>query len=398
MRVLNKIVKTFLVIWLILIFYFLGYFIGHKNIIFEENYKPKLVNTELKKPQEVNFELFWRAWELVTEKYVGEYSVQELVYGAIKGMVEALDDPYSTFMEESDSQILLDDLSGEIEGVGIEISQKDNRLIIIAPLEDSPAQKAGLKPKDVILEVDGQDTSNMTLDEAVSRIRGKSGTEVILLIGREGFESPQEFKVTRTRITISSVSWEMKGDVGYIKITQFGQDTTSLAEQAARELKENNPKAIILDLRNNPGGYLDSSVDIASLFLPRDTVVVQEEYKDGHRDELKTTIEPILKDYKIIVLINEGSASASEIVAGALQDWEKAILVGKSSFGKGSVQELDNLDLKTTLRLTIAKWLTPKGRTIDKEGIKPDYEVDQSDEQRESGIDPQLEKALELAQ
>ncbi|MCL5407510.1 MAG: S41 family peptidase [Patescibacteria group bacterium] len=397
MKNLKKILIIVGVLWIAIIFYFTGYLIGHKNLILGTNYKPTITNLELKKPESVDFGIFWKAWNTISDKYVGTYSAQKLVYGAIKGMTEALGDPYSNFLDQTENTALQQDLSGKFEGIGAELSKKDGKIIIIAPLGDSPAEKAGLKAQDQILGIDGKDISNLSLDEAVSKIRGAKGTEVTLLINRQGFQTPQEFKITRGLITVSSVKWEMKGEIGYIQITQFGSDTSELAKKAASELAQKKPKAIVLDLRNNPGGYLDSAVDVSSLFVPKGSVVVKEQYKDGHKDELKTTFEPILKDYKVIVLVNEGSASASEIVAGALQDLRGATLIGKKTFGKGSVQELQNLDTSAVLKLTIAKWLTPNDRTIDKEGIKPNIEVDRTETDQSQNLDPQLDKALEEA-
>lgn len=397
MKVFKKILLIFGLIWLAIIFYFAGYLIGHKNFVFEKNYRPKLINTELKKPQEVDFSIFWQAWDIIGEKYIGTYSVKNLVYGAVKGMVDALGDPYSSFMEPSENRRLLEDLSGQLEGIGAELAIRDNKLMIIAPLDSSPAQKAGLKPQDQILEIDGEDSSVLNLEEAVLKIRGKAGTQIKLLISRKDFLEPREFTIVREKIAIHSVSWELKGGVGYIKISQFGEDTADLAQKAARELAAQNPKAIILDLRNNSGGYLDASIDVASLFVPEGSVIVKEEYKDGRKEELKTTSSGILKNYKIIVLVNEGSASASEIVASALQDLRQATLVGQKTFGKGTVQELEDLGDNAYLRITIAKWLTPNDRLINKEGIKPDQEVTLSEEDESAGRDPQLDKALELA-
>lgn len=404
MKKFKKFLITFAVLWVAIIFYLTGYLIGHKNIVFEQNYQPKITNLELKKPESVDFGVFWQAWQAISDKYVGTYSTQKLIYGAIKGMTEALGDPYSSFLDSTENSQLKQDLSGKFEGIGAELSRKDNKIIVIAPLADSPAEKAGLKAQDQILAVDGQDTANLSLDETVSKIRGAKGTEVTLLINRQGFQAPREYKITRNLITVSSVKWEVlaspgvaggKGEIGYIQINQFGDDTSGLVKKAAQELNQKKPKAIVLDLRNNPGGYLDSAVDVASLFVPKGSVVVKEQYKDGHKDELKTTFEPILKDYKLIVLVNEGSASASEIVAGALQDLRKATLVGKKTFGKGSVQEIENLDSSAVLKLTIAKWLTPNDRIIDKEGIKPDIEVELTDEDQAQDRDPQLNRALE---
>lgn len=396
MKIFVKISKIIGILWIAVIFYFLGYLVGHKNIVFEQNYKPVVANTELGKPKDVDFSIFWDTWKLVTEKYVGNIDPQKMVYGAVKGMVEALGDPYSAFLEPGANKVLLEDLSGEIQGIGAELTLKDGKLLVVAPLDDSPAKKAGLKPQDEILKINGEDASQMTLDQAIEKIRGKAGTKVTLLISRAEFSEPKEFNITREVIKIQSVKYEMKGDIGYIKIIQFGDDTSRLAKQAAEDLAKKNPKAIILDLRDNPGGYLDASVDVASLFMDRG-VVVKEQYKDGRIEELKTTLDGILSKYKVIVLVNEGSASASEIVAGALKDSRGAVIIGKKTFGKGSVQELENLQNDASLRITVAKWLTPNNKTINQEGISPDIEVDLSSDDQAAGRDPQLDRALEEA-
>lgn len=392
----KKILIIFGLIWFGAIFYFAGYLVGHKNILFETNYRPKIANRELVKPTTVDFGIFWKAWQIVTDKYVGKIDPQKLVYGAIKGMVEALDDPYSAFLGPQENKSLLEDLSGQIEGIGAELTLKDGKITVVAPLDDSPAEKAGLRPADEILEINSEETANMTLDAAISKIRGPAGTEVKLLISRKDQPVPKEVTIKRDKIVISSVKWEMMGEVGYIKITQFGQDTSDLAKQAAEEIAKSRPKAVILDLRNDPGGYLDAAVDVTSLFVAKDKVVVREQYKDGHQDELKTSLESKLENVKIIVLVNEGSASAAEIVAGALRDLRQAILVGKKTFGKGTVQEVADLDAASYLKITIAQWLTPNGQTIDKQGITPDVEVELSEEDTKADRDPQLDKALEL--
>lgn len=396
MKIIRKLTKIFGIVIIALVFYFLGYLVGHKNLVFEQNLKPTIVNTNLGQPKDVDFSNFWDAWKLVTEKYVGQYSAETMVHGAIKGMIESLGDPYSAFMEPGTNQMFLEDLSGQIQGIGAEITQKDGKLLIVAPLDGSPAKNAGLKPQDEILAIDGQQTSGMTLDEAISKIRGKAGTEVALLINRSGFSAPQEFKIKRAIVVIKSVQWEMKGNIAYIKITQFGDDTSALAKQAADEIALKNPHSIILDLRDNPGGYLDSAVDVASLFMNKG-VVVKEQYKDGRIEDLQTTLEGKLAKYPVFVLVNEGSASASEIVAGALRDSRGAQILGKKTFGKGSVQELETLKDNSALRLTVAKWLTPKGKTIDKEGISPDIEVNLSNDDQAAGRDPQLDRTIEEA-
>jgi len=234
------------------------------------------------------------------------------------------------------------------------------------------------------------------LEEAIAKIRGRAGTEVTLLINRQGFSEPQEFKIKRAVIVIKSVRYEMKGNIAYIKISQFGDDTSTLAKQVADEIIQKNPHSIILDLRDNPGGYLDAAVDVASLFMNKG-VVVKEQYKDGRIENLQTTLEGKLAKYPVYVLVNGGSASASEIVAGALKDNRGAIIIGQKTFGKGSVQELETLKDKSALRLTVAKWLTPNGKTIDKEGISPNIAVDLSSDDQAAGRDPQLDRALEEA-
>ena len=397
MKKISKIPKILGLIIFALVFYFLGYLVGHQNLIFEKNYKPVIANKELVKPRTVDFSIFWDVWNKVTEKYVGTVDYQKMVYGAVKGMVDSLGDPYSAFMEPSVTKNFMEDLSGEISGIGAELDLVDNKLIVISPIAGSPAEKAGLKPQDQILKINDESTDGMALDVAVSKIRGKAGTKVNLTISRSGQSQPQTLEITREKIQIKSVKWEIKSDnVAYIQISQFGDDTSDLMQQAAKDINAKHPKAIVLDLRNNPGGYLDKAVDVASLFMPSG-VVVQEKDKNGNITEEKTTLEPILQSYKVIVLVNGGSASASEIVAGALQDAGRATLVGEKTFGKGSVQDLENLPGGATLRITVAKWLTPKGRAIDKVGLEPDVKITLSQDDAQAGRDPQLDKAFEMA-
>lgn len=389
--------KIISVILVAIIFYFLGYLIGHKNLVFEQNYHPVIVNKELSKPKTLDFSTFWDAWNKVTSKYVGSYDEQKMLNGAISGMVQALGDPYSLFMDSTDTQSFKNDLSGEVSGIGAQVDQKDGKILIVAPLPDSPAEKAGLKPQDQITKIDNTDVSNMTLNEAVLKIRGDAGTKVTLTI-ISGSNPARDITITRATVQVKSVTWQMKsGNIAYVQINQFGDDTVDLMNQAANDIDAKHPKAIILDLRSNPGGYLDGAVSIASLWS-QNQVVVQEKYKDNHIDQNKTIdIDPILGKYKTIVLVNGGSASAAEILSGALQDWGKATLVGDKTFGKGSVQELDDLKGGATLRLTIAKWLTPKGRTIDGTGLEPDIKVSISDADSAAGRDPQFDKAMEIA-
>jgi carboxyl-terminal processing protease len=393
---LKKIPTLLTIILLFLSGYGLGYLHGHRNLVLDESLVPKLVNTELRKPAEVDFSLFWEAWKTIDEKFAGTIDVQKKIYGAIKGMVSSLGDPYTVFLEPSENDAFLKDLSGIFEGIGAEIGIRGGELSIVAPLEGSPAERAGLLPKDLILEIDGESTQAMTLDSAVQKIRGKSGTKVTLLISREGFPEPKEFTITRQKITVDSVRLEFKeNNIAYIKIIQFGADTGDRIKQVADELKSKNSKGIVLDLRNNPGGFLNTALDVASVFV-KEEVISLEEDKDGRRKELGRTFSATLDGIPMVVLVNEGSASASEIVGGALQDYGRAKLVGKKTFGKGSVQDLEDLKGGSALKVTIAKWLTPKGRQINGEGIAPDVEVDRTEADINADRDPQLDKGLEL--
>jgi len=375
---------------------FFGYLIGHQNLVFERTLRPRIVNKELYKPRDLDFSLFWDTWNKVTGSYVGNFDSQKMLYGAMKGMVGAVGDPYTYFMDPTETKAFSDELSGQFSGIGAQLDVKDNVITIVAPLAESPAEKAGLKPQDQILKINGTDTNILTIDQAVSMIRGDENTKVKLVIMRKGWTDSKEFEITRAKITVKSVNWQMKDDnIAYISIGQFGDDTTPLMQQAAKEIADKKPKAIILDLRSNPGGYLNSSVDVTSFFVKKGSVVVREKDKNGHVTEEKTSLDPILKDYKVIVLVNGGSASAAEITAGALQDLNDSVLIGEKTFGKGSVQGLEELKDGSTLRVTIAHWFTPKDRAIDKQGIEPDIKVIISEDDIKAGHDPQLDRALE---
>ena len=352
-------------------------------------------------PQDLNFKLFWEVWQKVKVDAV-DHNVtdQDLFYGAVRGVVGALKDPYSVFFTPDETKKFNEELSGSFEGIGAEIGfNKNNILSIIAPLPATPAERAGLKAEDMILKIDGQDTTDMSLEDAVSKIRGPKSTEVTLNIFREGFSEPKEFAIIRDRIQIESVKWEIKEASGkkfaYIKISHFNADTGDKFEKIVMPVLQKNPDGIILDLRNNPGGFLDVSVDIA-VFWTGDKTVVIEQIKGDKKEELKGNGIARFQDIPTIVLVNGGSASASEIVAGALQDHGKAKIVGTKTFGKGSVQELESLGNGSSFKLTLAKWLTPKGVSISEKGITPDIEVKFTDKDFEEKKDPQLEKALEL--
>jgi len=347
---------------------------------------------------DVDFNLFWDVWDLLHKDFVQQDKLndKELFYGAISGMVAAASDPYTVFMNPLQSNEFSNDLAGTFEGIGAEIGIKKNELTVIAPLPESPAIKAGLRAGDKILAIDKAATQGMTVDQAVSKIRGAKGTEVILIINREGFEKPKEFKIKRDIIVVKSVKSEMRADkIFVVTISNFNNDTEALFNKAVSQAVETNPKGIILDLRNDPGGYLDTAIEVASEWI-EDGVVVTEKFSDQKKNEYLARGLARLKDFRTVVLINQGSASASEIVAGALQDTGKATVVGMQSFGKGSVQVLENLNDGSAVKITVAKWLTPKGNNINEQGIKPDEQVDLTDKDYQDNKDPQLDKAVEI--
>lgn len=392
---LKHIVTLILITTLAAVSYFAGFLHGHRNVVFEEKLRPKVVSTELAKPSEVDFSLFWNVWNRIEAQYVGNLDPQKAVYGAVSGLVESLKDPFSLFLTPEDSKKFLDDLRGQFQGIGAELALKNEKIIVVAPLEGSPSARAGLRPNDQIVKVDGQDIGVLTFGEVITKIRGPKGTSVTLTVLREGAAEPLEFVIKREVITIESVKLEIKDNIAHFKIIQFGDDTTAQAQKAAEQIIATDVKGIVLDMRNNPGGFLNSAIDVASLFLEDGKLVVTELAKGSERKEFKTTITPRLKDKKLVVLVNGGSASGSEIVAGALHDHNRAKLIGEKTFGKGSVQSLEDLPGGSSLRITIAKWLTPSGKQINGEGISPDIEVKLTEDDIKAGRDPQLDKAKE---
>ncbi|MFH0955737.1 MAG: S41 family peptidase [Candidatus Falkowbacteria bacterium] len=348
--------------------------------------------------QDIDFNLFWNVWDQLKDKYVdkNELNDKTMFYGAIKGLVESIGDPYTVFMEPKVAKEFSDDLAGTFEGIGAEIGKKDNIITIVAPLADMPAEKAGLQAGDQIYAINGESTAGLEIDEAVSKIRGPKGTEVTLTIFRKSFEKTEDFKITRQTILVKSVRTKMGDDkIFVITITNFNDDTRELFKKAAGEAVEKNPKGIILDLRNNPGGYLETAIDVASEWID-EGVVVTEQFSPEKKNEYLHRGRARLKDFPTVVLVNQGSASASEIVSGALKDDGKATIVGMKTFGKGSVQTLEDLKDGSSVKITVAKWLTPKGYNINEQGITPDVEVDLTLEDYNKSIDPQIEKAVEI--
>lgn len=348
--------------------------------------------------KDVDFNLFWDVWNVIKDKYY-EKDIPEtqLFYGAVAGLVGSLRDPYSVFMTAQDTDEFQEELNGNFEGIGAEIGIRGGKLTVIAPINDSPAMQAGLRAKDIILKIDDLSTDGLSLDKAVDLIRGEKGTEVILTIYRDSFSEPREIKIVRGDINVKSLSWELRNDgIFYIKVRQFNGATIPLLNEAVIEiLKQRNITGIILDLRYNPGGYLQGAIDMAGEWANGQPVVL-EKSRDGQELSHSSNKNARLADYKTVVLVNSGTASGSEIVAGALQDYGLATIVGETTFGKGSVQEMLSLRDNSSIKITIAKWFTPNGRSIDLDGIVPDVEVLMSEEDYDNFADPQLDKAVEI--
>lgn len=343
--------------------------------------------------EQIDFSSLQSVYDVLASKYAGELDPMMLLDGAKKGLVNAAGDPYTTYFNAEEAQEFNDSLDGTFEGIGAELGKRDDRLVIIAPLDDSPAEKAGLRANDIIVSVNDEDATGWSVEEAVTNIRGEKGTTVKLGIIR-GDESMQEISVTRDTINNPSVTSEIKDGIGIMRISRFGEgETTRLARAAAEEFKRTNVKGVIVDLRGNGGGYLNTSVDIASIWL--DDKVVVTERRDGKVIEtFGSDNDPILGGVPTIVLVNGGSASASEILAGALRDNGAATLLGEQTFGKGSVQSIEPLPGGAQLKVTVARWFTPDGKNISEEGITPDIKVELDQEDFEADRDPQHDRAL----
>ena len=348
---------------------------------------------------QVDFSLFWKVWNIIKEKHINRNNLdaQKMVYGAISGMLKATGDPYTSFFDPESNKSFTEELGGSFDGIGAELDIKDNVLTVVAPLEGSPAQKAGLRSGDKILKIGDKIISDMTIDEAIALIRGKKGTDVTLTILPNGGSDTKDVTITRDTIEVKTVTLEMKDDgTAYIKLNKFGENTDKEFDDAIRQLLAKKAKRIVLDLRNDPGGLLDKAVLVASRMIPKGKVVLMQEDSYGKRESLYTVGGDELSSIPTVVLINEGSASASEILAGALHDDLGTTLVGAKSFGKGSVQELEDLGGGSSVKVTIAKWLTPNGDYIMEKGINPDVEVKMTNDDYANNKDPQLDKALEL--
>ena len=348
-----------------------------------------------KSPQ--GLELVEEAWEIILKEYVsaGELDQHKLAQGAIRGMVQALGDPFSAYLTAEQYELSKSELQGEFEGIGAVITLKDDELTVVAPIKGSPADRAGIRPGDKILEIDGESTKGLSLVEAALKIRGKEGTRVKLLILHQGEKEPQLLDIIRAKIKLDSVFVEPLGDGLFkVQITHFSNRTGGELRSALEQLRSQGVKGLVLDLRNNPGGMLDAAIEVASQFLSEGLVTYAE---DGRGNRITWEVSPggLALDIPLVVLVNGASASASEIVAGALQDHHRAILIGIKTLGKGSVNKVYELGDGSALYLTFAYWFTPSGRQISDKGIAPDIVVERTPEEVEKGLDPQLERAVE---
>ena len=378
-----------------------GFLIGKKSGGDSSTSDRIFFNRELGKPEPIDFNLFWQALKTLEEKYVDSAKInyQEILYGAIEGMTNSLGDDYTVFMKPEKTESFMQSVNGtdSFEGVGMELGLKNKTLTVISPLEGTPAYKAGIKAGDKILKINDDFTEGMQVEEAVSLIRGKKGTDVKLTIIRNGFNEPKVYTLTRDTIQIPVIKWGMKdNNIAYIGIYQFSANLPSKFKDVVSEILANNAQKIIIDLRNNPGGYLGVAVELTSWFTPPNAVVLKEELKNGDTGEYKSKGYNAIQNFPVVVLINRGSASASEIMAGALRDVKGIKLVGETTFGKGSVQAIETFRDGSSLKITVAKWLTPSGISIADEGLAPDFEIELTDEDYENDRDPQLNKAIEL--
>ncbi len=378
-----------------------GFYLGNGNKKSESSktiaYSEEAKNQTLGVNEDAfDFNLYFEVWDNLKKNFVDKNKIKdkELFYGSLEGLAAATGDPYTVFMDPKSTQEFYGDLSGTFEGIGAEVGMRNDVVTVIAPLDGMPAQKAGLRAGDKIYAIDSKSAIGLTVNEAVKMIRGQKDTKVTLTIIR-GEEKPRDIIITRGLIVVESVKTEMRSDgIFVIKVSNFNDDTSDLFNKAVNTAVLKKPKGIILDLRNNPGGYLETAIEMASEWVDAGPIV-SEQFGENKRNEHFSNGRARLRNIPTIVLINEGSASASEIVAGALRDYKLATLVGKKTFGKGSVQTLQDLSDGSSLKVTVAKWLTPAGDFINEKGIEADIKVEMTQSDLDKNRDPQLVKAIE---
>ncbi len=348
-----------------------------------------------------DFNQFWKAWNLINDRYVPvkgkEATNQEKVWGAISGLTQSLQDPYSFFLPPKEKTLFEQDVNGSFGGVGMQIGLKDNIATVIAPLKNSPAERAGVQKGDKILVVDGATTTEMTLDSVLGKIRGKIGDKVHLVMRHPDAQDPYTVDIVREEIQVPTIDTEKKDGVFIIHLYGFPQTGPKLFRDALKEFANSNTDKLVLDVRGNPGGYLEVAVDMASWFLPSGKTVVEERGRGSESQVYRSAgYDPFPANFKMAMLIDGGSASAAEILAGALQQNGVATLIGTKSFGKGSVQELIPITADTSLKLTVARWIMPNGKTLSDGGIDPDISVDITKDDITNGRDPQLDRAIQF--
>lgn len=407
------------VVIIVILSFILGWQLGHRDYSLRwKNFRPhvSVTNQRNLKDTSLDFKLFWETWDLVSSKYIEKAAIdpQKLYYGAISGMVAAVGDPYTVFLPPQSQKATKEQLSGSFDGVGIQLGyNKDKRLVVIAPLKGTPAYNAGVKSADMILKIDDKDSANLTLPEAVNAIRGVKGSMVELTLLGEDDSKPKQIKITRDTIIIKSVEYEPKNTrsnkkIGYIRLSSFNEKTKSEWNEVVEAALRDDIKGVVIDVRNNPGGFLEAAVYVSSEFLEGGDVAIQENAQ-GDRQSYKVVRAGKMLKLPLVVLINKGSASASEIFAGAMMDRKRGDVIGELSFGKGTIQSAEDLPENTGIHITTAKWLTPNGHSVHGIGISPDIKVESVDvttkdvstvlpesKGSDDKQDPQLEKALEV--
>ena len=372
-----------------------GFYLGQGS---KGNRALALNNTNTETKPDFTFNTYWETWEAIKTNFVykNKLSDRDMFYGSLKGLAASTNDPYTVFMTPEETKEFADDMAGTFEGIGAEVGMRKETLTIIAPLAGMPAEKAGLKAGDKLYAIDGESALGLTVDEAVKKIRGPKGTSVTLTVIRTGDTAPQEIKIERGVISIKSIETVFRPDgLAVITVSNFNDDTEFAFKNAVSEVLNKKAKGLILDLRNNPGGYLDTAIKMASEWI-EDGPIVLEQSAEGRRREYNAEGPARLANTPTMVLINTGSASASEIVAGALRDYKKATLIGEQTFGKGSVQQIKDLNDGSSLKITVATWMTPDGDYINEKGLKPQVDSELTVDDVEAGRDPQLQKAVDL--
>jgi carboxyl-terminal processing protease len=391
----KKFISKILSVFLVIVVFFGGILIGHYSSAGISSSA-----TDLSVSENKDLNQFWKVWKLLNDKYPFKDKIpsdNDRLYGAIGGMVNSFNDPYTMFFPPKEAKLFAEEVKGEFSGVGMEVTQKDGLLTVISPLKGSPAEKAGILPGDILVKINGTTTENMNVDEAISQIRGKEGTTVKVTVARKDKNELIDITITRATIAVPIVDTKTTGDVFVISLYSFSENSSKLFTEALQKFTDSHLKKLVIDLRNNPGGYLDAAVDIGSYFIPQGKIIVRENQGNDSPELVYRshgTDMSLPSGLKTVVLMNSGSASASEILAGALSEHGAADIVGSQSFGKGSVQELIPLSDGSSVKITVAKWLTPNGVSISEKGITPKYAI--TEKPTEKNTDPVMQKALTL--